>query len=76
MKDRRSLAPAALIVMLTLLAALGPLTAWGPLIARFGPAGKWVYLASAAPQGWVMGVMTYTLLKTRPGNWQWPRSRP
>lgn len=57
------MAPAALIVMLTLLAALGPLTAWGPLITRFGPAGKWVYLAFAAPQGWAMGVMTYTLLK-------------
>lgn len=52
-----------LSVTLALLAALGPLTALGPLMARFGSAGKWIYLAFALPQGWAMGVMAYTLLK-------------
>ena len=49
-------------VMLALLATLGPLTEVGPLSAGYGLAGLWIYLALFIPQGWAMGVMTYTLL--------------
>jgi hypothetical protein len=62
MKARRSLV-AVVSVTLALLTALAPLTALGRLMARHGSAGTWIYLASALPQGWAMGVMTYTLFK-------------
>jgi hypothetical protein len=63
MKARRSRVAVVLSVTLALLTALGPLTALAPLTAEYGPVGTWVYLAFALPEGWAMGVMTYTLLK-------------
>ncbi len=63
MKRRRSRIDVVLSVTLALLAALGPLTAPGQWTALHSPAGKWNYLAFALPQGWAMGVMTYTLLR-------------
>jgi hypothetical protein len=40
---------------------LGLLTALGPLTARHGSAGRWIYLAYVLP-GWAVGVMAYILL--------------
>jgi hypothetical protein len=63
MKRRRSQIDVVLSITLALLATLGPLTALGQLTAQHGSAGNWIYLALALPQGWAMGVMTYTLLR-------------
>jgi len=71
-------------VTLALLAALGPLTEVGPLRAGYGLAGLWIYLVIFVPQGWAMGVMTYTLLNpaTVTGDdrdatlWRWLRWSP
>jgi len=52
-----------LIVTLTLLVALGPLTNVDRLRAQHGLAGLWIYPLSVLPEAWAMAVMTYTLLR-------------
>jgi hypothetical protein len=60
---RRSRIDVVLSITLALLAALGPLTALGQWTAQHGSAGKWYYLSMGLPQGWAMGVVTYTVLR-------------
>ncbi len=55
-------------VVVTVSASLGLLTtlAWltslGRLTGRFGAGGTGIFVVLAAPQGWAVGVMTFTLL--------------
>jgi hypothetical protein len=45
-----------------LLTTLAWLTSLGRLTGRFGAGGTGIFLVLAAPQGWAVGIMTYTLL--------------
>src|SRR5690242_2205695 len=58
--------PRRVIVILSasagLLTTLAWLTAFGRLADHFGAEGTWIFIVLAVPQGWAVGVMTYTLL--------------
>jgi hypothetical protein len=58
--------PRRVVVILSalagLLATLAWLTALGRIADRFGAGGTGIFLVLAAPQGWAVGIMTYTLL--------------